>query len=211
MKVLRVHICKFLLLLLVAMYLFSINLKAEDGFPTMIYFDGLPYVGMFYGESNSSDSLEGKGTFIVDDSSEIGFEIKGQWNNGLLNGATEITYEDGSVTKVKYKNNNPVGTAVQYFTDGSYMNYRYEKGVPVGRILHFNNENEIIGIDRFFDGKRISEWCLLANELPYREVMMDPKSYKNEPVFFNGTVTDVWESDSLVYLVIKDQIMITWL
>lgn len=177
----------------------------ENGSATVVYYEGLPYTGTIIENDSSTEVLNGRGTFITDENLKKKFVLKGTWSNGLLDGDVEITLDDESVIRTQYKNNMPSGTAKQTFVDGNYIVYRYENGQPIGRILVYNKDNEVIGIDRHYNGKRISEWCALSEKMEYEKVMTTPDDYYLVPISFEGIVTDIIDDADNTYILIENE------
>lgn len=169
-----------------------------------VSYDGIPYVGMFSGGYTEKGNPNGTGTVTVD-TDEMKFVINGTWENGELEGSGEIKLSDNSVIYTEFRNNVMHGDAKRVYDDGTYATYAYTNGYPSGMVIYYNEKEEIIGIDRYYNNQLIEEWCRISEELDYAEALKSPDALYMQPIKVEGVVTDIYNSDKSAYIIIKNK------
>lgn len=171
----------------------------------VVYYEGLAYTGIYDGGRNESGIPHGKGTCVVEDCFDVSFQVKGTWNGGALEGNVELILDDESVIKTKYKDNKASGAAVRSYPDGTSEKYKYTNGIPTGRVISFDSKGVVCGIDSFYKGKRISEWCKEAKTVTYADFFVNPEKYYMESVKISGQVTDILDTKNRTNIIIKNE------
>lgn len=170
-----------------------------------VFYEGIPYIGTVVEGTVEGGALNGEGVVEIKDDEDNAIRLSGNWENSELSGKAEIILSDESVIYTKYKEGHANGNAVRKYVDGSSQTYSYSDGLPRGRVVSYNSMGNIINIDRYFEGRLISEWCELATAFDHDQAYRDQEDYYGEPVFFSGTVTDLFGSDSDTYVAVENK------
>lgn len=159
---------------------------------------GKEYTGEYNGKTEDGKP-EGKGTYKADE-----ITVKGSWKEGKPEGRTEITFTDGKKVIAKFKDGKQNGRMITY-QDSGHVVETYKAGTAYGVKIGYDNENKIISLDRYYEGKLISTLIKKAKTIEYRNLINDPNTYIGLPVKVEGTVKYIKQTESKCHLMVCDE------
>lgn len=114
----------------------------------------------------------------------------GEWKQGKLNGEGVFTNEtQKKAYEGQYSKNNRTGSfIIRDLQDDTYEKVSYKKDIPYGISVKYNNKDQVLDYDRYYQGVRISELEEHAMEIPYEELLYQAKEHKKDKIKLQCTV-----------------------
>lgn len=119
---------------------------------------------------------------------EVTYE--GEWKSGKLNGIgifTNVT-EGISYEGTFAKNVRSGEFVVRRSGSEEYEAVAYKKDVPYGIVDIYDEAGQIVGYDRYYLGKKVSELIAAAKLADYNELIYDIEEHYYEKVYLDGVV-----------------------
>ena len=151
---------------------------------------------------------EGENTltvFTTVPSSDTQFSITGKWKNGAFTKDCTISYEDGTVQSVTYKDAHINGEIITTNPNGTYHIFSCNKSKPYKKIKSFSDDGDLIDLDWFYACTPMKTWYYSAVSPDYDLLFSNPYDYINLPFRVSGTVDAVYENDKQAILFVKDK------
>lgn len=162
------------------------------------------YNNIYYGNLTSEDN--GESTFTTASSSDTAFTITGKWSEKLdaFDGECTISYDDGSIQSVKYKNGLISKEVVTTYPDGTYQTFACNTGSPCKKIFTYSEDGTLIDLDWYHQCKSVKELIDSAIPSDYRALLSNPYAYVDIPLKVSGTIEAIYETSSQTYLKVAD-------
>lgn len=165
----------------------------------IVYFEGIPYSGKITDVEKGAKQI-----FNSDDQTGKVISITGTWTGTGFDGEAEIELTDHSQIYVEYKKERAEGEAKRIYEDGNYDIYNYQQGYPTGRVVSFDRQDVVKNIDFYYNNRTIGEWCEMAEKVELTELLKNTKAYQDEPIKFEGIITDILDSAGSTYIAVKN-------
>lgn len=163
------------------------------------------YNNIYYGNLISEDN--GESTFTVFSPSDITFSITGEWSEELdaFNGACTVSYDDGSIQSVKYKNGLVSKEVITTYPDGTYQTFSCNTGSPCKKIFTYSEDGTLIDLDWYHQCKSVRDLISAAIPADYSKLLSNPYDYVDIPLKISGTVEAIYETSTQAYLKVADE------
>lgn len=140
-------------------------------------------------------------------SDDISFSITGKWSDrqDAFNGKCTISYEDGTIQSVTYKNGLIYKNVMTTYPDGTYQTFATNGGKPCKKICTYSKEGELLDLDWYHHCKSVKELTAAATFLDYAELLSSPYDYVDLPIKVCGKVDAIYEVSADQYLKIRDE------
>ncbi|WP_373212139.1 hypothetical protein [Ruminococcus sp. 5_1_39BFAA] len=159
---------------------------------------------IYYGTLESENN--GTTIFTANASNDKMLTITGKWSDKLnaFNGDCLISYEDGTVQSVTYKKGIISKQVKTIYPDGTYQTFTCNSGIPCKKILTYSEDDELLDLDWYHQGKSVKELTQSALSSDYRALLSNPYDYVDLPLKVCGTVEAIYEIPTHSYLKIRD-------
>lgn len=158
---------------------------------------------VYYG-TVTKDHDAGEAIFTPAGKSADFLQIEGTWNKDSFSGDCTISYKDGELMAVQYKDGLISGKIKETNPDGSFLKYSAVDGKLCKKITSYSPDSKRTSVDWFYMGTPISEWRKKAGSVSYKELTENPYDHVDHPIKIKGEVQEVFESTKYAYIKIKD-------
>lgn len=183
---------------------FVVRGSADSAKSITVTFEGKKYAGKYAGEMSDDGEPNGEGMFTSSDSGKL-VTVEGTWNNGILQGSVRITLSDSSIVVVDYQDDVENGIARRTYDNGDYSIYRCDRGKHVNKVMCFDRDGQLKGIDRYYDEVLISDLIEQSEEVNYSDLFTQSVEYFMKPIKFSGRVTDVLDNSKGTYILVENE------
>ena len=142
--------------------------------------------------------------FISAPNYDIPITIYGKWQNDSFTQNCTITYQDGTIQNVTYKNGLISGKVTSTFPDNTYQIFSCNNGKPYKKITTYSANDIITGEDWFYSCVPMSTLVDEAISVDYNTLFSNPYNYINLPVKISGVVDTIYEAEKHCVMLIRD-------